>query len=129
MVAAVLAVALGIYFAVSRTGGEKPPAEKVTPTHSQPEKPTSQPTRDDSTQETQEGTGGVTEKPSYNSTPTYTRPTSEAPATSEAPTKEPSAPASSAPPTPTPTEPTPTASESGGTAGTEGAADAGVTGG
>ncbi|MFI8181899.1 protein kinase [Actinacidiphila glaucinigra] len=129
VIAAVLAVALGIYFAVSKTGDKKPPAEKVTPTHSQPEKPTSQPTRDDSTQDTQEGTGGVTEKPSYNSTPSYTRPTSEAPATSEAPTKEPSAPASSAPPTPTPTEPTPTESASGGTAGTEGAAEGGVTGG
>ncbi|MFF7210928.1 protein kinase [Streptomyces sp. NPDC008238] len=134
VVAAVLAVALGIYFAVANTGDKKPPAEKVTPTQSQPEKPTSQPTQDDTTGGTQEGTGGVTEKPSYNSSPTYTRPTSEAPVTSQAPTKEPSAPASSAPPTPTPT-PTETAGgtegtsgeASGGTAGTEGA-DGGVTG-
>ncbi|MEU4092512.1 protein kinase [Streptomyces sp. NPDC026673] len=127
VVAAVLAVALGIYFAASNTGEKKPPAEKVTPTQSQPEKPTSQPTEDDSTGGTQDSTGGFTEKPTPTSTPSYTRPTSEAPATSAPPTKEPSAPATSAPPTPTPSE-TPSESASGGTAGTEGA-DAGAVGG
>ncbi|MFF3943359.1 protein kinase [Streptomyces sp. NPDC001902] len=135
VIAAVLAVALGIYFAVSKTGDKTPPAEKVTPTRSQPEKPTSQPTQDDSTGGTQDSSGSVSEQPSYTPSPSYTRPTSQAPATSPPPTQKPSTPATSAPPTPTPTASETGGTEgtsgdvSGGTAGTEGAADGGVTGG
>ncbi|MGW3244778.1 protein kinase domain-containing protein [Streptomyces sp. NPDC001070] len=134
VVAAVLAVALGIYFAVSHTGDKTPPAEKVTPTQSQPERPTSEPTQDNSTGGTQNSTGGVTEKPSYSSTPSYTQPTTQAPTTSAPPSEEPSTPATSAPPTPTPSASATggtggaTGEASGGSAGTEGA-DGGAVGG
>ncbi|MDX3096362.1 protein kinase [Streptomyces sp. ME01-24h] len=135
VVAAVLAVALGVYFALPDPGGNKAPAKHATPTQSQSEKPTTQPTEDVYTDSSQGGTGDVPEKPSYQSTPSYTRPTSQAPPTSQPPTKEPSDPASSAPPSPTPsvtetgggTEGS-SGEASGGTAGTEGA-DGGVTSG
>ncbi|MEU6341351.1 protein kinase [Streptomyces sp. NPDC046977] len=136
VVAAVLAVALGIYFAVNHTGGgAKPPADEVTPTQTQTTQRTSGPTEEEPTPgSTEETTGTISGRPSESSTPSFSStpswsPSASQPTTTKPTTSVPTTPATSAPPSASPPDTGTTEGGSGETSGNGGSAGAGGPGG
>ncbi|MFJ4847687.1 MULTISPECIES: protein kinase [unclassified Streptomyces] len=135
VVAAVLAVALGIYFAVNHAGGgAKPPADEVTPTQTQTTQQSSQPTEDTTHGSTQETTGTISGRPSESSTPSLSStpswsPSASQPTTAKPTTSVPTTPATSAPPSASPPDTGTTEGGSGETSGNGGSAGAGGPGG
>ncbi|WP_406477881.1 protein kinase domain-containing protein [Streptomyces platensis] len=135
---AVIAIAVGVAFAMQNTGGEGKKHETPTsqsPTPSEDDKTSEPPTEEPSTPETEPedtgDTGTYSEPPSAEpSTPPSSEPPTSEPPTSEPPTSEP--PTSEPPTGPTdPTDPT-GGTDDGGTAdggAADGGADGGVTAG
>lgn len=127
---AVIAIAVGVAFALQNTGGEGKKHETPTsqsPTPSEDDKTSEPPTEEPSTPETEPedtGDGGTYSQPPTEqpSTPETSEPPTSEPPTSEPPTSEPP---TSEPPT-GPTDPTdPTGGTDDGGAGDGGAADGG----
>ncbi|MDX3073318.1 protein kinase domain-containing protein [Streptomyces sp. MI02-7b] len=140
VIAAVLAVALGVWFAVAHSGGgAKPPTDHVTPTQSQTTKQSSEPNGEPTQGSTQDTTGTVSGEPPSSSTPSLSSTPSWTPSPSQPTTTAPTTPATSAPPSTTPSAPSSgDASEggsgepaggNGGTAGNGGAGGSGGDGG